>query len=230
MHSLTGIGVSPGVVNGPIFKIVKTVIDEVVPASPREIYAALNTVAEDLEKRAFNADLEIAREVLQAQAMIAQDPALLEAIGARLPDDVRYPDVRSAIADAFSGFRQALESLGGYFAERVSDLDEIYDRTIAVLAGKESRTIVLSKPSIVIAEDLTPADTAALDLDFALALVVAKGGPTSHTAIVARGLGIPAVVGCEDIMQLADGHAVLVDGRPWTLGRFDPHCPTCKCR
>ena len=47
MHSLTGIGVSPGVVLGPIFKIEKAVIDEVVPASPREIYAALNAVAED---------------------------------------------------------------------------------------------------------------------------------------------------------------------------------------
>lgn len=213
MHSLTGIGVSPGVVLGPIFKIEKTVIDEAVPASPREIYAALNAVAEDLEKRAFNAELDIAREVLQAQAMIAQDPALIEAIGARLPDDIQYPDVRSAIADAFSGFRSALESLGGYFAERVSDLDEIYERTIAFLAGKESQAIVLSVPSIVIAEDLTPADTAALDLNFALALVVAKGGPTSHTAIVARGLGIPAVVGCEAIMQLHEGHPVLVDGR-----------------
>ena len=204
MRSLTGIGVSPGVVLGSIFKIEKMVIEDPVPASPREIYAALSFVAEDLEKRAFNADLDIAREVLQAQAMIAQDPALIEAIGARLKDDVQYPDVRPAIKDAFAGFRQALESLGGYFAERVSDLDEICERTIAFLAGKEMKAIVLSEPSIVIAEDLTPADTAALDLNFALALVVSKGGPTSHTAIVARGLGIPAVVGCDGVMQLKE--------------------------
>jgi phosphotransferase system enzyme I (PtsI) len=64
-----------------------------------------------------------------------------------------------------------------------------------------------------VAEDLTPADTAALDLNFAIALVVEKGGPTSHTAIVARGLGIPAVVGCAGVMNLTEGENVLVDGR-----------------
>ncbi|MEN9922861.1 MAG: Phosphoenolpyruvate-protein phosphotransferase, partial [Actinomycetota bacterium] len=167
MHSLTGIGVSPGVVVGPIYKIEKVVINQPVTASPREIYAALTAVAEDLDYRALNAELEIAREVLQAQAMIAQDPALVEAIGARFPDDIQYPDVRSGVTDAFSGFRRALESLGGYFAERVSDLDEICERTLAYLAGIDAPTIVLSTPSIVIAEDLTPADTAALDLNFA---------------------------------------------------------------
>jgi phosphotransferase system enzyme I (PtsI) len=107
----------------------------------------------------------------------------------------------------------ALESLGGYFAERVHDLDEIANRTIAVLSGEVAEAIVLDKPSIIVAEDLTPADTAALDLRYAMALVVAKGGPTSHTAIVARGLGIPAVVGCTEAESLKDGDKVMVDGR-----------------
>ena len=162
---------------------------------------------------AIAADIEVAREVLQAQAMIAQDPALVEAISARLTDDVVYPDVRPAIRDSFAGFRAALESLGGYFAERVHDLDEIADRTIAEISGEKSGPVILSAPSVIVADDLTPADTAALDMRFALALVVAKGGPTSHTAIVARGLGIPAVVGCGDAESLESGDIVMVDGR-----------------
>jgi len=213
MNTFNGIGVSPGVAVGTVHRIRHTVITHAVPASPREVFAALTAVGADLERRAMTADIEVAREVLQAQAMIAQDPALIEAIGARLTDDIMYPDVRAAIHDAFSGFRAALESLGGYFAERVHDLDEIADRTIAELSGETQAAIVLTEPSIIVADDLTPADTAALDMRYAIALVVAKGGPTSHTAIVARGLGIPAVVGCSTAEELQDGDYVMVDGR-----------------
>jgi phosphotransferase system enzyme I (PtsI) len=213
MSSLTGIGVSPGVAVGKVYRIRHTVIEHDVPATPREVLAALEAVGADLERRAQAAEIEVAREVLSAQAMIAQDPALVEALGARLDQDIRYPDVRNEIRDAFAGFRAALESLGGYFAERINDLDEIADRTIAMLSGEAGQQVVLNEPSIIVADDLTPADTSALDLRYALALVVAKGGPTSHTAIVARGLGIPAVVGCNDAEKLADGARVMVDGR-----------------
>lgn len=215
--ALSGIGVSPGVAVGPVRKIAKAQVFNAVPASPREVFAALEQVARDLEKSAESVSLDIAREVLAAQAMIAQDPALVEAIGARLTDDITYPDVQPAILDAFAGFKAALESLGGYFAERVADLDEIAQRTIAKLSGTETGGLELSAPSIIVAEDLTPADTAALDLNFAKALVVQRGGPTSHTAIVARGLGIPAIVGCADVLTVADGSTVLVDGRDGTL-------------
>lgn len=213
MSILNGIGVSPGVAVGEVHRIRHMVINHPVPGTPREVFAALEAVGADLERRSQAAEIEVAREVLSAQAMIAQDPALIEAVGARLTDDITYPDVRPAIRDAFSGFRAALESLGGYFAERVHDLDEIADRTIAMLSGEIAEAVVLSAPSIIVAEDLTPADTAALDMRYAIALVVAKGGPTSHTAIVARGLGIPAVVGCTDAEVLEDGDIVMVDGR-----------------
>ncbi len=213
MMQFAGIGVSPGVAHGPVFRIRRNVISKPVPASPREVFAALDAVADDLERRAHAATIEVAREVLEAQSMIARDPALVEAIGARLTDDATYPDVREPIRDAFAGFRAALESLGGYFAERVNDLDEIADRAIDHLAGVTHTATKLERPSVIVADDLTPADTAALDLDNALALVVAKGGPTSHTAIVARGLGIPAIVGCTGVDGLADGTLLLVDGR-----------------
>lgn len=211
--SLAGIGVSPGVVVGRAHRHSRIEVTEPVAASPRQVFAALEAVAADLEHRSETVTVEVAQEVLAAQAMIAQDPALIEAIAARLPDDITYPDVRPGITAAFAGFRDALLALGGYFAERVADLDEIADRTIARLSGVAEASVDLTSPSVVIAADLTPADTAALDLSYALALVVERGGPTSHTAIVARGLGIPAIVGCSGILSVEDGAMLLVDGR-----------------
>ncbi|MHB0928241.1 MAG: phosphoenolpyruvate--protein phosphotransferase [Candidatus Nanopelagicales bacterium] len=213
MTQYSGIGVSPGVAHGPVFRITRQVVRKPVPASPRQVFAALEAVAEELERRASAASIAVAREVLEAQSMIARDPALVEAIAARLTEDAVYPDVRDDIRDAFAGFRAALASLGGYFAERVNDLDEIADRTIDHLAGVTQVGSALEVPSIIVADDLTPSDTAAIDLDFALALVVAKGGPTSHTAIVARGLGIPAIVGCVGVDSVPDLTMLLVDGR-----------------
>lgn len=213
MSNLSGIGVSPGVVIGPIRRVIQSHAIDPVPATPRQVFDGLEKVAQDLEHSAMTIDLDVAKDVLNAQAMMARDPALVEAIGARLADDALHPDVREPIHEAMAGFKDALLAIGGYFAERVADLDEISTRLINKLAGTESEGVKLSKPSIIVAEDLTPADTAALDLTFALALVVEKGGPTSHTAIVARGLGIPAIVGCAGIMSLNDASEILVDGR-----------------
>jgi phosphotransferase system enzyme I (PtsI) len=211
--SLKGIGVSPGVAVGPVRKVIKEVSNDAIPATPREIFEALTKVGEDLEHAAANIELDVAKEVLSAQSMIAQDPALVEAIGARLDQDIKYPDTRADIVAAFAGFKDALLAIGGYFAERAADLDEICNRLLAKLSGTESEGLVLTSPTIIVAEDLTPSDTAALNLKFALALVVEKGGPTSHTAIVARGLGIPAIVGCAGVMELIDGLQIMADGR-----------------
>ena len=210
---LTGIGVSPGVAIGPIRKVINVVSTAAIPASPRQIFEALTKVGEDLDRAAATVELDVAKEVLGAQSMIAQDPALVEAIGARLDQDIIYPDVRCEVEAAFAGFKEALLAIGGYFAERAADLDEICTRLLNKLSGNESEGLVLTAPTIIVAEDLTPADTAALNLKFALALVVEKGGPTSHTAIVARGLGIPAIVGCTGAMELSDDTNVLADGR-----------------
>ncbi|MFM7860093.1 MAG: phosphoenolpyruvate-utilizing N-terminal domain-containing protein, partial [Candidatus Nanopelagicaceae bacterium] len=178
METYRGIGVSPGVAVGPIRKVINKVSTEAISASPREVFVALTKVGEDLELASATVELEVAKEVLSAQAMIAQDPALVEAIGSRLDQDIKYPDVRADIVAAFAGFKDALLAIGGYFAERAADLDEICHRLLAKLSGTESAGLHLDAPTIVVAEDLTPADTASLNLKFALALVVEKGGPT----------------------------------------------------
>jgi phosphotransferase system enzyme I (PtsI) len=210
--SYSGIGVSPGVVVGQVRRIIATKVSGPVPADIDQVLAALNSVAEDLEQSAETIDLEVAKEVLGAQAMMARDPSVIEVLEAAISEGVAF-DVRPIIDEAFGGFKEQLHALGGYFAERVSDIDEIATRLINKLAGIESQGLNLTAPTIVVAEDLTPADTAALNLKFALALVCSHGGATSHTAIVARGLGIPAIVGCHGVMEIGDGTEVLVDGR-----------------
>jgi phosphotransferase system enzyme I (PtsI) len=207
-----GIGVSPGVVVGPVRRIIATKVSGSVPADIDQVLKALDAVAADLEHSAETIELEVAKEVLGAQAMMARDPSVIEVLEGAITEGVAF-DVRPIVESAFGGFKEQLLALGGYFAERVSDIDEIQTRLINKLAGIESAGLTLTSPTIVVAEDLTPADTAALNLKFALALVCSHGGATSHTAIVARGLGIPAIVGCAGVMDLADGTEVLVDGR-----------------
>ena len=126
---LKGIGVSPGVAVGPVRKVINVVSTDAISASPREIFDALVKVGEDLDRAAATIELDVAKEVLSAQSMIAQDPALVEAIGARLDQDIKYPDVREEIVAAFAGFKEALLAIGGYFAERAADLDEICNRS-----------------------------------------------------------------------------------------------------
>lgn len=212
MTTYHGIGVSPGVVVGPVRRIVATQVTAPVPADIDQVLKALDAVASDLEQSAETIELEVAKEVLGAQAMMARDPSVIEVLEGAISEGVAF-DVRPIVDAAFGGFKEQLLALGGYFAERVSDIDEIQTRLINKLAGVESSGLTLTEPTIIVAEDLTPADTAALDLKFALALVCSHGGATSHTAIVARGLGIPAIVGCAGVMDLSDETSILVDGR-----------------
>ena len=145
---LTGIGVSPGVAVGPVRRVTAAKVEASVPANLPQVLEALEKVAQDLDTSAAHIELEIAKDVLAAQAMMARDPSLVEVLSASLSDEVN-PDVRDAINGAFDGFKAALTAIGGYFAERVSDLDEISNRLIGKLAGTESSGLVLTAPSIL---------------------------------------------------------------------------------
>jgi len=99
-------------------------------------------------------------------------------------------------------------------AGRAVDLSDVGQRVLRHMLGEtDVRSTALNEPAILIAEDLTPSDTATLDVDVILGLCTVKGGPTSHTAILARGLGLPAIVGAgEAVLAIADGTASILDG------------------
>ena len=214
---IVGIGVCPGRAAGPVALIGARprlpddrpgVLDpdsEAVAA-----LAALSVTAGDLERRAASTTIPGAAEVLEASAMIARDPSLEESIRSAIG---KGEPAAWAVDVAFDGFRALLLDLGGYMAERVGDLDDVRDRTVARLLGQPLPGVpVRDAPFILVADDLAPADTVTLTPERVLALVTVRGGPTSHTAILARSLGIPAIVAASAAVSLREGDLVEVDG------------------
>ena len=218
---LIGIGVSPGIAAGPVARMAPPVEvpAESAPAGPPEAeeaaaLTALDAVAADLERRANTAPTDAA-EVLRAQAMMALDPALAE----RIATSVRAGHAAvTAVAAAFDAYRVLLAAAGPYLAARVADLDDLRNRAVATLLGVPVPGVPSpGHPFVLVARDLAPADTATLDPASVLAIVTEQGGPTSHTAILAKSLAIPAVVACDSAAQLRDGLPVLVDGSAGTV-------------
>ncbi len=182
------------------------------PAEAARFGAAATAVSARLRDRAAHAT-GAASEVLAATATLAQDRAWLGAAEKRIGQGT--PAVR-AVVEAVEQFVSMFTQIGGLMAERVTDLRDIRDRVIAELSGLPEPGVPLPDlPSILCAEDLAPADTAGLDPTLVVALATTLGGPTSHTAIIARQLGIPCVVAVEGLDAVAAGTLVLVDG---TLG------------
>jgi phosphoenolpyruvate-protein phosphotransferase (PTS system enzyme I) len=182
------------------------------PAEAGRFVAAATAVATRLRDRAAHAT-GAASEVLAATATLAQDRAWLGAAEKRIKDGT---SAQRAVVEAVEQFVAMFTQLGGLMAERVTDLQDIRDRVIAELSGLPEPGVPLPDvPSILCAEDLAPADTAGLDPKLVVALATTLGGPTSHTAIIARQLGIPCVVAVEGLDSVAAETMVLVDG---TLG------------
>ncbi|MEV6983574.1 phosphoenolpyruvate--protein phosphotransferase [Sphaerisporangium sp. NPDC051017] len=220
-EALRGLGVSPGRTAGPVIRIAgppalpdpRPVTDAVAEAAVAA--RALDAVAEDLERRAAAAGDPEAADILEAQAMMARDPMLADGCAENCDAGMDAPHALDA---AFAVHRRALVDAGGYFAERAADLDDLRNRAVAAALGLPTPGVPApGHPFVLVAEDLSPADTAGLD-DTVLALVTEKGGPTGHTAILARGRGLPAVVGCAGALTLDDGTLVSVDGATGEVG------------
>ncbi|MCX2731314.1 phosphoenolpyruvate--protein phosphotransferase [Saccharopolyspora sp. NFXS83] len=217
MSLFTGVGVSSGRASGPVARVAEPLPEPAAAPAPadaaaeaRRIRPAAEAVANRLFERAGAVGGE-AKAVLETTAAMALDPALLSQ-AEQLVTNNALPAPR-AVHEAANGFADALRNAGGYLAERVRDIHDVRDRVIAELLGATPPGVPdLDRPSVLIARDLAPADTADLDPRLVLALVTEEGGPTSHTAILARALGIPAVVAARGILAAAPVVGVLVDG------------------
>ena len=217
MRTLSGIPASAGRASGRVVRVADAPGEPPAGPAPADpaaeaarIAPAVGVVAARLQARAATVTGD-ARDVLEATVAMVTDPALLD--DARgLVVDGGLPAAR-AVYEAAGVFADQLTSMGGYLAERARDIHDVRDRIVAELLGLPAPGVAdLDAPCVLVATDLAPADTAGLRPGIALALVTEQGGPTSHTAILARSLGIPAVVGCAGAAGLAEGTAVLVDG------------------
>ncbi|MGJ9425756.1 phosphoenolpyruvate--protein phosphotransferase [Nesterenkonia halotolerans] len=221
MSELSGIGIGRGIATGPVARMSPP------PPAPEDraselsledetqrVKEAVAAVAAELDERG-RAVGGTAKDVLEAQAMMAQDPTLEESVQTRLKAGKTG---EFAVHEAFAEFRETLEQLGGYLGERASDLSDVAQRVIASLRGLPAPGIPdPGHPFILVAEDLAPADTALLDLDQVQALITIQGGPTSHTAILARENSITAIVGVAEAAELTEGEQVIVDAVAGTV-------------
>lgn len=175
------------------------------------IGAALDAVAADFDDAATRAPGD-ARDILRAQAALARDRALRDAAVDRWRDGT--PPAR-AVVEAAGEFADRLAATGNaYLAARAPDLRHIGAAAARAVLGLACSVPLRPPPgSVLIADDITPAEAADLSSAAVVAIVTTAGSPTSHTAIVARGLGIPAVVGVPHLLtEVDDGVLVAVDG------------------
>lgn len=195
--TLKGAGVSPGAGYGPAKRLVRETPQPDPdarhggdPAAEAERAAtAMEETARDLAERGERAGGDAA-EVLNAQALMARDPALADDVRSRVGDGA---SAARAVSEAMAVYRRMLADAGEYLAARVADLDDVRDRIVARLLEVPLPGVPHSDtPFVLVAEDLAPADTAMLDPELVVAFVTREGGPTSHTAILARSQPVPA--------------------------------------
>lgn len=218
---VSGTGIGLGVAIGVVARMAEPLpVPEDTPSTRTQAEesdrarASLAVVARELEQRGQAAG-GAARDVLEAQAMMAEDPMLSDAVDEAL---AAGKTAERAVFEAFASFRDQLVAMGGYLGERAADLDDVSQRVVAHLGGVSAPGVPNpAHPFVLVARDLAPADTAMLDLGKVLGLVTSDGGPTSHTAILAREKSIVAVVGAADASTLADGTVVIVDAAAGTV-------------
>lgn len=213
---LAGIGVSPGIASGPVEWLAPPpTVPKDLPGSgdpdleSRVAGEALAAVADDLESGSRQAT-GAGGEVLAAQSMMARDPVLAERIGTLIRQGL---GAATAVVTAFDEFRAQIAAAGPYMAARADDVADIRNRVVCRLLGLPMPGVPdPGHPFVLVALDLAPADTVQLDPARVLAIITERGGPTSHTAIISKSLGLPAVVGCAGASGLGAGETVMVDG------------------
>ncbi|AEH45043.1 phosphoenolpyruvate-protein phosphotransferase [Thermodesulfatator indicus DSM 15286] len=221
MKRLKGIGVSPGIAIGPAFilltgrlKIARKVLrPEQIEKEIVRFRKALATAVRDLEevKRHIPPEMTQPLSIIDAHILMLKDPSLIK----ETEEFIRryYANAEWALRKVLDKYQKIFSSIDDfYLKERVYDLEHLIERVILALKGK-NENFDLEEPAIVVARDLSPADTARLKPETTYAFVTEMGSRTSHTAIVARSLGIPAVVAVSDLMnEVSPDDLLIVDG------------------
>lgn len=218
-----GIGVSPGVsiaqavvVDTEEFDIPERHVpvdlaQAEVDRLRKAIHVSLQEI-QDLQKRTADRIGKETASIFDFHLGLLQDKILIK----KFTDTVLGGHVTSeyAVATVLRGYAKEFLAMPQYLAERVKDVYDIEKRLLRNLIGQRRQTLQhLTSDRILLAHDLTPSQAAAMDRDHVLGLAIDAGGQTSHTAIVARALGIPAVVGLNDVTAEATaGDMVIIDG------------------
>src|SRR3989449_10397958 len=234
-----GAGVSPGLARA-VIHVVRDDLDDVVRyhIEPSQIgneiarfeAALVQTRVQILEMQQKIAEAIGAKDaaIFDAHLLVVEDRTLIDEVLRKLETDLC--NVEWVFQEVATTYAETLNKIDDpYLRERALDIQDVTKRVIRNLQGKAPKTFLgLSEPHILIAHNLTPSDTAAMNRERVLGLATDLGSRTSHTAIMARSLNIPAVVGLHDITErLETGQQVLIDGTNGLL-IVDPTPETLK--
>ena len=217
-----GLGVSEGVVIGQVLRMHDT--------TEHVYHWRIEPADVEAERRRFRAAVDLAKQQVigikqQAEVRLGKEHAyIFDAHLLMLEDEKLTSDIEKEITDKKANAEWAVKVVGDrllslyseikdeYLRERGSDIEDVMQRLIMALGGADQERPPLSEDAVIVSQDLLPSAVAELDLEHARALATDTGGWTSHTAILARGIGIPAVVGLRDFYRRAKtGDRIIVD-------------------
>jgi len=222
MKNSKGIPASNGIAIGPVFHYEEE--DLTIPqrtALPPEqelelLETALKKAEKELKKLQKKAATETSEDeaaIFEAHTLFLHDPTLLDMVRKDIQTEGTIAE--TAWMEGIESNASMMEALeDDYFKARAVDIRDVGQRVVRIMLGRNELDLTaLNVPSVIVAKDLTPSDTVRMDKTYVLAFCTAEGGPTSHTAILAKALGLPAVVGAgETILQLKTGDMVIIDG------------------
>ncbi|MBY8909144.1 phosphoenolpyruvate--protein phosphotransferase [Salinicoccus roseus] len=223
-NMLKGIGASDGVAIAPVYSLEEPDLSfdgkQIEPgqenAEVERFKAAFNQSKVEITKIRNHAEEAVGPEhaaIFDAHLLVLDDPEFLGPIEAHIRNDQKSaPQALLETRDQFVAIFENMEN--EYMKERAADIKDVSKRVLAHMLGKElPDPSKIDTPVVIVAEDLTPSDTAQLDKNFVKGFVTNVGGRTSHSAIMSRSLEIPAVVGTKEITAVAKvGDDIIVDG------------------
>jgi len=220
---LRGIAASPGIIIGPAYLFGEKTA--VYKESARPVKNAEEEIKK-FEKAIENSKVELEEiksglikklgfkkaNFLDVQILALGDPWIIDETIKKIKEEKR--EARQAVAEIGEEILEKFKEINDpYLKERTSDIEDVTKRVLENLEGEKSKRIFPEKAFVLVAEDLTPSDTAQLSKDEVLAFLTNRGGKTSHTAIMARALEIPAIVGLREVTEhIFPGVKVIVDG------------------
>ncbi len=220
---IKGIAASPGIEIGKAHLIkpkqvkinTKTIAKDSVNSEIKKFHKAVELSKSQLTQIKAKAEQELGTdeaEIFGAHLMMLEDPVFLDEIVSKIETELITAE--NATSHVMKGYIEIFSNMEDqYMKERAVDVKDVGERIIKNILGHQVGDFVFSEKVIIIARDLTPSDTAQMDKDKVLAFATDVGGRTSHTAIMARSLEIPAVVGLANITEkIHDGDLVVIDG------------------
>jgi len=224
MEKINGIGVSPGISIGKAFLIKKaeTAFLGILLTTETEIIAEIDSFNEAIglaitEIETIKADAELSLQedeqaILEAQIELISDPQIAEDVIEKIRSEKR--SANDALLEVIARVGAVFENMDDeYMRARAADIKDIGNRILGHLGHQHKKVIAFKPGTIIVADEISPSDTIAMNIKHVIGFATRTGSKTSHAAIIAKAKGIPAVVGCGDgLMPIQDDDVIILDG------------------